>query len=57
MKKYIAPTSKFINIASEGSLLTPSNPDKNLGVDGSVPPVDGGSIDSNRRNSIWGDED
>lgn len=54
MKKYIAPTSKFINLASEGSLLTESNPDTTIGVgDGNV---DGGSIDSNRRGSIWGED-
>lgn len=55
MKKYIAPTSKFINLASEGSLLTESNPAQTLNLgNGSV---DGANIDSNQRTSIWGDED
>lgn len=56
MKKYIAPTSKFINLASEGSLLTESNPDENISIDGTTP-IDGSSIDSNRRRTnIWGEE-
>lgn len=53
MKKYIAPTSKFINLASEGSLLTESNPDQTLNVGSGS--VSGNDIDSNRR-GIWGED-
>lgn len=53
MKKYIAPVSKFINIASEGSLMSVSGePNNTVGIEEEA---------SNRRlgasDAIWGAEE
>lgn len=52
MKKYIAPTSKYINLASEGSLMTNSKLDIGGGS------VDGNDIDTRKQdfvNTPWDD--
>lgn len=50
-KTYIIPNAKFIDLASEGALLADS---LNNG-EGQVDSGEGSSEDSNRRTSIWGD--
>lgn len=51
MKKYIAPIIKTINLSGEAPLLANSDIDAQI-LDGTT-----GEQGSNRRNSIWGDED
>lgn len=51
MKKYIAPNSKYINLASEGSLMTNSNPDETVGLGEGT--VEGANIDTRRQQSLW----
>lgn len=51
MKKYNAPVARFINLASEGSLMTFSNPNNEEG---------NGTANSNERSafsSIWDTEE
>lgn len=60
-KEYITPTAKTIALCTEEGVLNVGSPQGGLGDDARVgnQKVEGGTSNdfSNRRQSIWGDED